>query len=270
MAKRAPEELIWLRPQPGERPGRLTREKISAAALSIADAEGFEAVSMRRIAARLGTSTMSLYYYVHTKADLVALMDDALMGEILVPEGELPRQWREAISTIAGRTRDVFARHPWALLSMQAAPPGPNAMRHFEQSLEALEEAPMSLEGKLTLLQLVDDFVFGHSLRRAEARAWSGGNAELARSAEALGQHLLKTGAFPRTAALIARANTREAAPRLLTEDRFERALAAVLNGAARWLSQASEFEGSRALRRKSRSRSKPPGGRRSTFKSKS
>jgi AcrR family transcriptional regulator len=133
MSKRASDGLIWLRPEPGERPGRLTREKISAAALSIADAEGFEAVSMRRIAAGLGVSTMSLYYYVRRKADLVALMDEALMGEILVPEGQLPRGWREAISAIARRTRDVFARHPWALLSMQGAPPGPNAMRSSDE-----------------------------------------------------------------------------------------------------------------------------------------
>jgi AcrR family transcriptional regulator len=242
MSKRASDGLIWLRPQPGERPGRLTREKISAAALSIADTEGFKGVSMRRIAARLGASTMSLYYYVHTKADLLALMDDALMGEILVPEGQLPPGWREAISAIARRTRDVFARHPWALLSMQRAPPGPNAMRHFEQSLEALEEAPMSLEGKVAVLQLVDDFVFGHSLRTAEARDWFGGDSSLARSAEALGQQLFKTGAFPRTAALFARASSRDAARhrQWLTEDRFERALSSVLDGAAQGLSQAA------------------------------
>jgi AcrR family transcriptional regulator len=240
VSKRASDGLIWLRPQPGERPGRLTREKISTAALSIADAEGFEVVSMRRIAARLGVSTMSLYHYVRTKADLVALMDDALMGEMLVPEGQLPRGWREAISAIARGTRDVFARHPWALLSMQGAPPGPNAMRHFEQSLEAVEEAPMSLEGKLAVLQLVDDFVFGHSLRTAEARDWFGGDSSLARSAEALGQQLFKTGALPRTAALFARARSRDAARhrQWLTEDRFERALSAVLDGAARGLSQ--------------------------------
>ena len=242
MSKRDSDGLIWLRPQPGERPGRLTREKISAAALAIADAEGFEVVSMRRIAARLGVSTMSLYYYVRTKADLVALMDDALMGETLVPEGQLPRAWREAISAIARRSRDVFARHPWALLSMQGAPLGPNAMRHFEQSLEAVEEAPMSLEGKLAVLQLVDDFVFGHSLRTAEARDWFGGDSSLARSAEALGQQLFKTGAFPRTAALFERASSRDAAPhrQWLTEDRFGRALSAVLDGAARGLSQAT------------------------------
>ena len=242
MAKRGSNDLIWVRPQPGERPGRLTREKISAAALSIADAEGFEAVSMRRIAARLGASTMSLYYYVRTKADLVALMDDALMGEILVPEGQLPRGWRDAISTIAHRTREVFSRHPWALLSMQGAPPGPNAMRHFEQSLEALEDAPMSPEGKLALLQLVDDFVFGHSLRTAETRNWFSVDSNLTQSAAALGQQLFATGAFPRTAALFARANSRAASRnrQLLTEDRFEEALAAVLDGAAQRLSQTT------------------------------
>src|SRR5215471_1244400 len=235
MSKRASKRLIWLRPQPGERRGRLTREKIAATALSLADAEGFDAVSMRRIAARLGTSAMSLYYYVHTKADLVALMDDALMGEILVPEGKLPRGWREGISAIARRTRDVFTRHPWALLLMRGAPPGPNAMRHFEQSLEALDEAPMSMEGKLALLQLVDDFVFGHSLRTAEVGAWVS-DSDLARSAEALVQQLFETGAFPRTAALFARARPRHSTqyPRWLTEDRFESALAAVLDGAAR------------------------------------
>jgi AcrR family transcriptional regulator len=241
VAKRGSGGSIWLRPQPGERPGRLTREKISAAALSIADAEGFEAVSMRRLAARLGASTMSLYYYVHTKADLIALMDDALMGEILVPKSQLPRGWRAAIATIARRTRDVFARHPWALLSMRGAPPGPNAMRHFEQSLEAVEEAPMSLEGKLAVLQLVDDFVFGHSLRRAEARDWFGADSSLAQSAEALGQQLLKTGAFPRTVALFARASSRETARhrQWLTEDRFERSLSALLDGSTRGLLEA-------------------------------
>jgi AcrR family transcriptional regulator len=240
MAKRASDDLIWLRPQPGERLGRLTRAKISAAAVGIADAEDFEAVSMRRIAVRLGVSTMSLYHYVRTKADLLALMDDVLMGEILVPEGQLPRGWREAISAIARRTRAVFTKHPWALLSMRGAPPGPNAMRHFEQSLEALEEAPMSAEGKLAVLQLVDDFVFGHSLRTAEASASSGSN--LSRSAEALSQQLFKTGAFPRTAALFGPAGPRPTARRRqwLTEDRFERALSAVLDGAARGFSRAA------------------------------
>jgi len=145
------------------RPSQLSREKIAAAALAIADAEGFASVSMRRIAQEMGVGTMSLYYYVKTKADLVAVMDDALMGEVLAPS--LPANWRAALTVIATRTRDVFLRHPWALSSMLAAPPGVNAMRHMEQCLQALDGTSMTTQKKLALLALIDDFVFGYALR---------------------------------------------------------------------------------------------------------
>ena len=67
------------------RKSRLTRERIAAIALAVADQDGFEAVSMRRIAKELDVGTMSLYYYVKTKDDLISMMDDALMAEALVP-----------------------------------------------------------------------------------------------------------------------------------------------------------------------------------------
>ena len=162
---------IWMRPEPGDRKPRFTREAIAKAALAIADAEGFDAVSMRRIAERLGAGTMTLYHYVRTKAELVALMDDALMGEIVLPEGTLPNDWREALTAIARRTREVFRRHPWALVSMQGAVPGPNGARHFEQSLAALSRTSFNRRTKLELLALVDDFVFGHVLRAAEVQS---------------------------------------------------------------------------------------------------
>lgn len=136
---------------------------IAAAALAIADAEGFAAVSMRRVAKELGVGTMSLYYYLKSKAELISAMDDALMAEVVVPA--LPKDWREALTAIALRTRDVFVRHPWALSSMQSAPPGVNAMLHMEQCLEALAKTSMTTEEKLTLLALVDDFIFGYTLR---------------------------------------------------------------------------------------------------------
>src|SRR5215471_1591015 len=147
------------------RPSRLSRDKIAAAALAIADAEGFASVSMRRIAQEMGVGTMSLYYYVKTKADLIAVMDDALMGEVLAPS--LPANWRKALTVIATRTRDVFLRHPWALSSMLSAPPGVNAMRHMEQCLHALAGTTMTAQEKLALLAIIDDFVFGYALREA-------------------------------------------------------------------------------------------------------
>src|SRR5690242_19483239 len=142
---------------------QLSKAGIAAAALAIADEEGFQAVSMRRVAQELGVGTMSLYYYAKSKAELVAAMDEALMAEVLIPS--LPEDWREALTAIAHRTRDVFVRHPWVLSSMQSAPPGENAMRHMEQCLAALAETSMTREEKLTLLALVDDFVFGYALR---------------------------------------------------------------------------------------------------------
>lgn len=141
----------------------LNKSTIAAAALRIADAEGFPAVSMRRVAQDLGVGTMSLYYYAKSKAELISAMDDALMAEVLVPI--LPEDWREALTAIALRTRDVFVRHPWVLSSMQSAPPGENATLHMEQCLQALAKTSMTTEEKLTLLALVDDFVFGYTLR---------------------------------------------------------------------------------------------------------
>jgi len=171
------------------RPSGLTREKIADVALAIADKDGFDAVSMRRVAHELNVGTMSLYYYVKTKDDLVAVMDDALMAEALLPS--LPKGWKRAILEIARRTHALFLRHPWALHSMLSAPPGLNAMRHMEQCLEALAETALTAQEKLTLLALVDDFVFGHALR--EAADHSTVDTEFAAAQ-------LKSGAFPRLA----------------------------------------------------------------------
>lgn len=196
---------------------RLNRQKIAAVALALADKEGFEAVSMRRVAQELGVGTMSLYYYVKTKDDLVAAMDDALMGETLLPS--LPNDWRRAMMAIAERTHSMFLRHPWALVSMQSASPGLNAMRHMEQCLEALAETSMTSGQKITLLTTVDDFVFGHALRAAAAAAAI--DIEFAKAQ-------LATGAFPRIAEVFA--NGRIDAKK----DRFELTLEALLDAAAR------------------------------------
>ena len=144
---------------------------------------------MRRLAQELEVGTMSLYYYVKTKDDLIAAMDDALMAEALLPS--LPKGWRRAITEIATRTHSVFLRHPWALVSMLSAPPGLNAMRHMEQCLEALAETSMTAKKKLTLLAMVDDFAFGHALREAASDATI--DLEFA-SAQ------IATGAFPQLA----------------------------------------------------------------------
>src|ERR1700754_4378668 len=112
-------EPIWGRPAPGERKPAHTRERIAEAALRIADAEGFEAVTMRRVAAELGAGTMTLYHYVRNKDELAALMDDAVMGELLIGEDELAEGWRDALAQIARRSYGAFQRHPWVFDHLQ-------------------------------------------------------------------------------------------------------------------------------------------------------
>ena len=82
--------------------------------LRIADEDGAEAVSMRRIASELGVGTMSLYHHVGDKEELLALMSDAVSGELLVP-GEILGDWRAALRAIAHRTREALLRHPWLI-----------------------------------------------------------------------------------------------------------------------------------------------------------
>ena len=197
---------------------RLNREKIAAAALALADHEGFEAVSMRRVAQELKVGTMSLYYYIKTKDDLVAVMDDALMSEALLPS--LPKDWQRAMMEIARNTRALYIRHPWALVSMLSAPPGLNALRHMEQCLEALAETTMTTKQKITLLAMLDDFVFGHALREAATDATV--NFEFPATQ-------LATGAFPRLAETFGDGRVDA------IKNRFEQGVRALLGVAAQW-----------------------------------
>jgi len=166
------EQPIWTRPEPAERRPRFSRLQIADAAIAIADAEGFEAVTMRRIARSLGAGTMSLYRYIATRDDLLALMGDALLRDTLV-SGELPADWRAALTAVARQTREAYLRHPWAVgflgdaAAVRAGMTGPNSLQHGEQSLTALAGAPMDDQAKLDVLAIVDDYVFGHLLRAA-------------------------------------------------------------------------------------------------------
>jgi AcrR family transcriptional regulator len=168
---------------------------------------------MRRVAQELKAGTMSLYYYVKTKDDLIAVMDDALMGEALLQS--LPKDWKRAMMEIAKRTHAVFVRHPWALVSMLSAPPGLNALRHMEQCLEALDETSMTAKQKITLLAMIDDFVFGHALREAATHT----TIDTERAATRLA-----TGDFPRLAEAFGGGRLDA------HKDRFERGVRALLD----------------------------------------
>lgn len=167
-SERMEQALIWLRGEPSARRPSHTRADIARAALAIADEEGYEALSMRRVAERLGAGTMTLYHYVRNKDELITLMADEVMGEVLVPAGELGGDWRTAMGQIAKRTHAAFHRHRWALDRLGDGRPGPNGIRHFEQTLAAVASLDVSERRKFELISLVDDYVFGFCLREAQ------------------------------------------------------------------------------------------------------
>jgi AcrR family transcriptional regulator len=243
--ERPPAELapIWTRPEPAGRRPRFSRQQIAATALAIADTEGLPAVSMRRVAAGLGAGTMSLYRYVAAKSDLIALLEDALMGETLVPAADLPADWRAALTLIAHRTRQAYLRHPWAIAALQGeaaaghgVPTSPNGLRRFEQSLTVLAGAPFDTRGKLNLLAIVDDYVMGNVLHAAELslRARQQPDPALAAGIARFVESQLSSGRFPQLQALSqdpgSGAVTGDDGP----EARFELGLQALIDAAFR------------------------------------
>ena len=106
---------------------------------------------------------MTLYHYVRTKDELLALMNDAIMSEIVVPENEpLPDHWRDAITVIARRSRDALRKHAWMFDVADEPAVGPNAVRHFDQSLQAVASVPgIARRTSSTCSRVVDEYVFG-------------------------------------------------------------------------------------------------------------
>jgi AcrR family transcriptional regulator len=232
-------EPIWARAEPGARKPRYTREQIAAAALAVADSEGIEAVSMRRVAQELGAGTMTLYHYVRTKSDLLDLMGDTIMGEVIVPDGELSPHWREALTEIATRSRDAFVRHPWALEGLRGARGGPNGMKHFEQTLAAVSVLELPFDEMLEVALIVDDYVFGYVLRSVQAD--HGVVDEDARQAacEYLAT-LIATGDYPHTSRMLGDLDVAAALELMMdafrNPDRFAHGLEALMDGLERRL----------------------------------
>jgi AcrR family transcriptional regulator len=223
---------VWLREEPCSRGPAHSRARIAAVAVELADNEGFEAVSMRRVAQELGAGTMTLYHYVANKDELVTLMVDAVMGEILIPVDELPAGWRPAIAAIATSSREALRRHRWMLDRLGDGRPGPNGMRHFEQSLEAMSGAGISPRAMFEAVVLVDEYVFGFAIREAQEsdeheRGWAPGVREFF-------QRELESGEFPRLRELLgddADTAVERVAEVFFEEGRFERGLERLLDG---------------------------------------
>lgn len=218
------------------RRGHLSREQIVAAAIEIAKEEGVAGLSMRKVAARLGVGTMSLYHYVHTKRELLALMDDAIMGELVIPEDEMPVGWRDRIALIARLSLAAWMRRPWMLELVGDFRITENGLRHFDQTIGALDGLEIDPALKIEIMVQVDDYVFGFVVRESaidhERLIESGEFAETTEFVEAA----IQTGGFPHVAAMVDPERDfmeqwLDVVGRVYDQGRFERGLNRLLDG---------------------------------------
>ena len=154
--------------QPPRRDRGLSREEIVSAAIAVADAEGPEAISMRRIAREVGAGVMSLYWYVASKEELLDLMLDAIEAEIEVPEPT--GDWRADLGSFAHRTRAALRQHRWAVEFIGTRPPsGPNDVRNLERLLSLLDGIGVDDYGVVMgIFMTVATFVIGAVIREAQ------------------------------------------------------------------------------------------------------
>jgi AcrR family transcriptional regulator len=143
----------------------LSPEAITEAAIRLADAEGLDAVSIRRVAAELDARAMSLYDHFASKNELLASMNDEVVGEMLVSR-PLPEAWREAVAVSARTMYAAYARHPWAIfVAAERLAPGPNAIKLAKQMARGIATLPLEDSDVWNVQGIVNDYVIGYSFR---------------------------------------------------------------------------------------------------------
>lgn len=181
-------ELLWgtpERPTRGPKPN-LSLERIVLAAITVADAEGIGAVSMQRVAAEFGFTTMALYRYVPGKTELLDLMIDTLVG----PPPDLAAiagGWRPKLAEWARLTWAAFHAHPWFLGVALGRLMGPNQIGWLEVAVAAMADTPLRGQERLDAVLTVNGYVRSLSPLAASAPAvaeddWSAGMVQLMRT----------------------------------------------------------------------------------------
>jgi AcrR family transcriptional regulator len=240
-----PGPLVWTLPEPPGRPAAtLSRAAILGAALAVADAEGAAALTMRRVAADLGSSTpMSLYRYVGSKDGLVDLMIDAVYGEVARPPAP-SGDWRADLEALTLDTWAVIRRHLWFGQLVHTRPPfGPNALAYLDYRFAALAapglRAPgpsasgLSADHMTRITAAVDSHLIGSALQLAEEsrmrrRTGLATDEQLAAAAAPVLAPVLADGRYPALAAWLAGRTTPGPPP-----DQFADTLACLLDGIA-------------------------------------
>lgn len=147
-------------------PTPLSKERVLRQALALADKEGIDALSMRRLGRELDAGAMSLYHHVSNKEELLDGMVDLVFAEIHLPDSR--GDWQAAMRAEAVSAREVLARHPWAIALMESrTTPGPANLRHREAVMASLRTAGFSVQMATHANWLLNSYVYGHALQEA-------------------------------------------------------------------------------------------------------
>lgn len=195
-------ELLWGRRERGKRGPRpgLSADAIVDAAILVADAEGLEAVSMARVAAELGFTTMSLYRYVDSKEELLQLMwnGSARGAEHLVIEGT---DWRSRLRAWSVLQWEMLEQHPWVTQMPLAAPPmAPNSMHFVELALDALDGTGLTGQEQMRIIAVLSSYTLSEARMAEDARRAAKDGAAAAvppESFESLLRELVDEQTFP-------------------------------------------------------------------------
>ena len=142
----------------------LTRERILRAAARLADKQGLDALSMRRLATTLKVEAMSLYNHVANKDDVLDGMVDLIVGEITLPTPS--GDWKTAMRARATSAHAVMLAHPWApMLVVSRINVGPNMLRYIEATLGTLREAGLSWAETDRAWNAMDSHIYGFTLQ---------------------------------------------------------------------------------------------------------
>jgi AcrR family transcriptional regulator len=214
---------IWMRPERAAtgRPAQRSRAEITTAAIEIADREGLDAVSMRRVAAELGTGAASLYRYVETREELLDLMTDAVGAEYTFPAPGT--DWLADLVAIGEQSRAILRRHPWLPgLSITRPVIGPNGIALLEHFLTVLAQHPADIATKMEAFALLNGITAAVVLHELA------GGSQLQERNVAYLHHAAASGEHPRLTALLSKQPSAPPEP----GDRFGDLLARILGGA--------------------------------------
>jgi AcrR family transcriptional regulator len=195
--RRSGRTSVWLRGEErrgargGRRPSALDRGRITGAAVRLLDAEGLPGFSMRRLAAELNVTAMSVYWYVDTKDELLELALDEVCGEIALPDPDAAEDWRVQLRTLAHGYRALLVRHPWvSVLSGTFLNIGPRHRAFARTVRGVLRRSGLPPHGLTAANSAVLQFVYGFGTREAHFIA---GSAKAGMTPDAYYRHAMST-----------------------------------------------------------------------------